>query len=254
MNPSIKPTNTTSIIGLMNTIQDRTSRNLESMLPAKVINFDRAKNRVTVQPLIRVMATDGSTISRNQLFSIPVYNPSGGGFGVYFPLVAGNLGWIHANDRDISLFLQNYKEANPNTTRKHLFSDAIFYPDAMTGFNIDGEDSNNLTIQSDDSSVKVTLSNNTVKIKATNIINECENFIVNASTKFTVISPLSEFSAKVDVLGLLSASAYSGLTGSAMTTNVNLETTADIKAGAISLANHIHGGVQSGGSNTNTPS
>jgi len=185
MKPSIKPADNSSITGLLKTTQDRTSRNIEKMLPARVINFDRAKNRVTVQPLIRVMGTDGNAISRNQLFSIPVYNPSGGGFGVYVPLVAGNLGWIHANDRDISLFLQSYSESNPNTTRKHLFSDAIFYPDLMTGFSIDGEDTANLTIQNNDASVKITLSNDTIKIKAPNIISECENFTVN-STNFTV--------------------------------------------------------------------
>lgn len=79
------------------------------------------------------------------------------------------------------------------------------------------------------------------------------NVTINASSKFTVNSPVSEFSAVVNVLGLLSAANFSGLSGSAMTTNVNLETTADVTAGGISLNSHVHSGVQTGGSNTAGP-
>lgn len=79
------------------------------------------------------------------------------------------------------------------------------------------------------------------------------NVTINASSKFTVNTPVSEFSDIVNVLGLLSAENYSGLGGSAMTTNVNLETSADVTASGISLNYHVHGGVQSGGSNTAGP-
>lgn len=176
---SIKPADNSSITGLLKTIQDRTSRTLENMLPAKVIAFDRVKNRVTVQPMIRVVGTNGESISRSQLVSIPVYNPSGGGFGIYFNLKPNNLGWIIANDRDISLFLQSYQESKPNTARKHLFSDAVFYPDMMTGYTIDGEDAENFTIQNNDASVKITLGEDTIKLKATNILFESETLTHN---------------------------------------------------------------------------
>ena len=64
------------------------------------------------------------------------------------------------------MFLQSYKEAVPNTARKHNFADAVFLPDMMTGFNIDGEDTDKLTIQKDDGSVKITLSDVAIKMKA----------------------------------------------------------------------------------------
>jgi hypothetical protein len=178
-NTSVKPADNNSITGILKTIQDRTSRNIENMLPCKVINFNRTLNRVTVQPLIRVLGSNGEIISRNQIASIPVYNPSGGGFGVYFPLVQGNLGWIIANDRDISLFMQSYSESKPNTTRKHSFSDAVFYPDMMTGYSIDAEDATNLTIQNLNATVKVTLGVDTVKLKATNILFESTSLTHN---------------------------------------------------------------------------
>jgi len=110
---------------------------------------------------------------------------------------------------------------------------------------IDISTGNSIMYNQDGDFIKV--ENGTITCSATNIISNCTNYTVNstnttvnATSKFTVNSPISEFSANVNVLGLLSASGYSGLSGSAMTTNVNLETTADVQASGISLVNHTH--------------
>jgi len=76
---------------------------------------------------------------------------------------------------------------------------------------------------------------------------------ISATSKFTVVSPVSEFSDIVNSLGLLSAFSYSGLSGTSMTTNVNIETTEDIIASGISLNSHTHGGVVTGGDDTDVP-
>jgi len=93
----------------------------------------------------------------------------------------------------------------------------------------------------------IKIEGDTITATAPNIISNCTNFTVNstnttinASTKFTVNSPLSEFSDLVNSLGLLSALNYSGLSGSSMTTNVNLVTTGDVIASGVSLVNHPH--------------
>lgn len=106
----------------------------------------------------------------------------------------------------------------------------------------------------------IKIEGDTITTDAPNIVSNCTNFTVNsanttinATTKFKVVSPVSEFSKIVNVLDLLSAQSYSGLSGSSMTTNVNLETSADVKAGTISLKNHTHGGVQSGTESTGAP-
>jgi len=101
----------------------------------------------------------------------------------------------------------------------------------------------------------VKVEDDTITLKAPNIISNCENFTINATTEFNLISPQvnvtastnvdietpkADFSAIVNVGGLLSALNYSGLTGSPMTTNVNLETTSDVVASGVSLVNHPH--------------
>ena len=137
----------------------------DDMLPAQVVAYDRNSNRATVQPLIRMVTTTGQQVSRAQIASVPVFNIGGGGFVLSFPLVRGDLGWIKASDRDISLFLQHYTEASPNTARLHTFADAVFIPDVMTGWNIDEADASRVVLQSLDGSVKITLGTGIIKMR-----------------------------------------------------------------------------------------
>lgn len=104
------------------------------------------------------------------------------------------------------------------------------------------------TILYNESGSFIKIEDETITISAVNIVNECSNYIIKASSKFTVNSPISEFSNAVNVLGLLSASSYSGLNNGNMTTNVTLETTQGIEAGNSLKVNgkevdgHDHGG------------
>lgn len=105
---------------------------VDDCLPARVISYDDATNRAVIQPIVQMGLTDGSKLSRAKIANIPVYRFGGGGFFMRFPLKAGDLGWLKANDRDISLTMQaGGGEDWPNTTRLHSFSDAVFYPDTF---------------------------------------------------------------------------------------------------------------------------
>lgn len=167
--PSIDPADEGDLLGSLRHILGKELQNLDGMLPAKVIAYDRTKNRATVQPLIMLLTTSNTTVARATLASVPVYQLGGGGFILNFNLKPGDLGWIKANDRDISLFLQSYASSAPNTIRKHSFSDAVFYPDVMKGYTIAGEDAENAVLQNLDGSVKIALSAAGVKITAPSI-------------------------------------------------------------------------------------
>lgn len=141
--------------------------NLDDMLPARVVSYDDQTNRAVVQPLVMVGTTDGRKISRAHLSNIPVFRFGGGGFFMRFPLRPGDLGWIKANDRDISLIFQRGGlEDWPNTQRLHNFSDAMFFPDTFKDWAIDGENSNALVIQSLDGAVCVALHDGEITMKA----------------------------------------------------------------------------------------
>lgn len=163
-NPSsFDPSMRDDLPGVLRYVLTKFLQNTDDMLPARVIAFDRAANRVSVQPLIQIVTTSNTYVPRAVLSSIPVLCLGAGGFVLSFPISPGDLGWIKANDRDISLFLQGLASgapglAPPNTARKHAFSDALFIPDTMLkGVTIAGGDTNNAVLQSLDGTVKVSL-------------------------------------------------------------------------------------------------
>ncbi len=164
--PSRNPADDGTLVGAINLSLRKWLQYTDDMLPAKVIKYDRATNRVQVQPMIRMVKTNGQQVSRGQIASLPVLQMGGGGFILSFPLNPGDLGWIKANDRDISLFLRGYAEAEPNTKRLHNFSDALFIPDVMTGYTIADGDDGNAVLQNLDGSVKIALFADKIKITA----------------------------------------------------------------------------------------
>ena len=163
-NPSVDPANEDSLAGTFKHAFNKLLQSVDGMLPARVVAFDRKKNRVQVQPLIMVLSTNRETVSRAQLASIPVLQIGGGGYMMNFNLTPGDLGWILASDRDISNFLQSYAEAQPNTLRKNDFADSLFIPNIMHNFNILDEDEEHAVLQSVDGAVRIALWPDKVKI------------------------------------------------------------------------------------------
>ena len=141
--------------------------NLDDMLPAQVVSYDDASNRAVVKPLIMVGTTDGQKISRGSIPNVPVFRFGGGGFFMRFPIKPGDFGWLKANDRDVSLMFQRGgREDWPNTERLHSFSDAMFFPDTIKDWAIDGENADALVLQSLDGAVCISLHAGEVRFKA----------------------------------------------------------------------------------------
>lgn len=168
-NPSIDPALENTLAGAVSFAFDKMMQSTNGMLPAVVIAFDRPANRVQVQPQIAIVTTDGQQVSRAQIASLPVLVLGGGGFMLNFNIKPGDLGWILANDRDISGFLQTYAQSSPNTVRKNSFADALFIPDIMRNFTIADEDSANAVLQSTDGTVKVSLGAGKITLEAVEI-------------------------------------------------------------------------------------
>lgn len=168
-NPSQNPANDGTMQGMMQEVLRKFLQNVDDCLPARVISFDRVKNRAKVQPLIMILKTDDTKVERADIASVPVFQVGAGGFVLNFNLKPGDIGWLKANDRDISLLFSNYKQTGPNTLRLHSFEDAFFIPDRMRGYNIAEEDAENCVLQSIDGSVKISLGEDKIKIAAPQI-------------------------------------------------------------------------------------
>lgn len=173
--PSINPADVGSLSGTFRAILTKFLQGVDDMLPAQIVEYDRATNRASVQPLIQMVTTRGDLIERAQLAALPVLNIGGGGFILSFPLKPGDLGWIKASDRDISLFLQTLAQVRPNTVRMHSFEDAVFIPDVMREWALSEEDAERAVLQSTDGAVRVAVGADGVHITgATKIVGNVE--------------------------------------------------------------------------------
>jgi hypothetical protein len=206
-NPSLNPADLDSITGLLRHVLNKSMQGIDDMLPAQVIAFDRNDpNRVQVQHLILQIDTNGTQIQRGQVASIPVLQLGGGGFVLNFNLNTGDLGWIKANDRDISIFLQSYNQSRPNTYRKKSFSDGVFIPDVMKGYTIDSEDSENMVLQNLDGTIKISLGSDKIKIKAPTVEIDSENFNVIATAGALITTPLFRVVGNINASGTITPS------------------------------------------------
>jgi len=213
--PSRDPADNGTLIGMVRGLLDKHLAGVDDMLPARVVSYDRANNRAVVAPLVKVLTTDGQQVSRATVASVPVMMFGGGGVALSFNLVPGNLGWIKASDRDISIFLRGYSDSPPNTLRKHSFQDAVFIPDVMHGLQLAPEDGQNAVLQTLNGQVRVSIYPDRVKLSAGAL-----SVTVGPST--------------VDVVGHLNVPDGATISG-------------------IEFATHEHTGVMSGGANTGGP-
>ena len=193
-NPSLNPADNGSLAGAITFAFQKMMQSVNGMLPAQVISYDRATNRANVQILINLLGTDGSQYPRPQLASVPVFVYGGGGFRLSFPLKAGAQGWVMANDRDISNYLNSYSSAPPNTDRVKSFSDGVFFPDAMRGLDtIDSADSESAVLSNDSGTVTVAISSDGLKITSNKINIDLGNpaTVLNVNGAITATGPVT---------------------------------------------------------------
>jgi hypothetical protein len=158
-NPSLErdPALSGTLLGAFNFAINKIIQGLDGRLPASIVSYDRLTNLAEIQILIPYVTTGGDIVPRAQIAAVPVQIDGGGGIFISFPLQAGDLGWIEACDRDISLFLQTYQITQPNSFRKWSFSDGKFTPSVMKGYTILPQDTGALVISTLDGAVKIAI-------------------------------------------------------------------------------------------------
>lgn len=196
--PNINPANNDSFAGLIQYSFAEYQKSVQGLLPARVIKYDRNANRVSVQLLIKLIGTSGKTYQNTQISNLPVMLLGGGDFFVSANLNPGDLGWLFATDRDISLFLDTYKEAAPSVNLVKNFSSSFFIPDIMTGYTISSEDASNFLISNKNASVKISLGADTITVTAPNVTINTEQATVNA-TNVTLTTEQTTVNASTDM-------------------------------------------------------
>lgn len=151
------PATIESLGGAFGFIFRKLMQSTDGMLPAKVIAVTSDRNYAKVQPMIAITGTGGTKLDRAQIAKVPVLALGAGNWVFSCPLTPGDLGWIIASDRDISLYLQANASAPPGTNRLHSFEDGMFIPDKARQWTLATADANRATWQSKDGTIKITL-------------------------------------------------------------------------------------------------
>lgn len=255
--PSIDPANSDSLQGIFSLVLRKFLQGVDDMLPARVISYDRTANRALIQPMIAILVTDGSLVQRAQIASVPVFRFGGGGHVLSFNLKEGDLGWIKANDRDISLFAQSYSQSQPNTLRYHSFEDAMFFPDSMRDVTIKDEDEENVTLQTNDGKYRVTIWDDRIKLTADDTTVEMKSGEVRIRAPLIVALE----AANIELAGNVTTGTGTGTPDVTMeasnsitlrSPNVNIDSP-NIVFGGIGWQAHEHTNVQNGPNNSGGP-
>lgn len=166
--PSRKPGDDDGAASALAFVLKKAIQRLNNQLPARIVSYDRDTNRAQVEIMYSVTMTNGAIFQMQAPVQIPVVQAGGGGIVLNFPLRKGDLGWIKATDRDISLFLQSYEAERGNEERMHSFEDGVFYPDVMKGWFIDDPEA--AVLQTLDGSTAIALKPGSVSVNVEDCI------------------------------------------------------------------------------------
>lgn len=263
--PGLNPGLLGSLEGVLKAFEYKIKQNLDGAMWAKVVSYDRKSNRAVIQPLSRIKGSDGQEIDRAAYPSVPVIRPGGGGGVVSFPLNVGDVGILFAGDRDVSSIMTGdfEKQDIPPTNTMHSFSNGFFLPDSSRNWDMPPDDSGNVYIGMRDGAVKISLSDKEIQ--------------QTAAEKITLKVDGSTITIENDTITLATGSVSAVLDGSKVTINGDVEINGSLsfsgdgtgqgslsitgtvtgqaggKFGGVDVKSHVHGGVQSGGSNTTAP-
>ncbi|EAV3692809.1 oxidoreductase [Salmonella enterica] len=180
---------------------------------------------IDARPMVMGVASDGSPVEHEVIYSIPVWRLQGGGNAVIMPPHVGDIGFLAICDRDISAVKATRQAAMPGSKRTHNYADAIWLGGVLNGAPVQ-------FVAFADNQIRV-VSPWKVEISA-------PEGVVNASKSFTVNSPEIALNGDAAVSQGLNVTGQSELSGGA-------------KIGGIDFGGHVHSGVKSGGSNTQGP-
>lgn len=198
--------------------------NLWTSLPCIVDSYDADAVTITAQPAIKIPVRNKvgvvELLQLPLLMDVPVMFPCAGGFTITHPIRTGDECFVLFASRNIDVWWQSGGIQNPFDTRKHDLSDgfAFFRPQSQAN-KISGISTTDLEIRNDA---------NTCKIQ------------IKPSGEIHFVGTKSVFHHPVEMKGTLTVDGV-------------IKSLSDVLAKAISLFSHKHGGVQSGGSDTENP-
>nr|WP_268747254.1 Gp138 family membrane-puncturing spike protein [Photorhabdus aegyptia] len=185
---------------------------------------------VDVKPMVHNMTGTGRKIENGIIYNVPVFRLQRGNSAVIMNPVVGDIGLIAICDRDISSVRATKAPTLPGSKRTHNYSDAIYLGGVLNA----------------EPQQYVEFVDNQVNIVSPNKIN-----VVAPTTEMTSSNSITMNSPSIILNGAViqggGGNGGNAIFGSTVTAK------GEITRNGVKLSSHVHGGVESGGSKTNSP-
>lgn len=141
-------------------------KNLNFALPGIIQTYDATRKRAVVLPAIDTLLPGDESMQKPPLANVPVLHPTGGGFVMQFPLERGNPVMLLVSQRGIVQFKRAYQRSLPTKTSFFSLSDAVAIP-GFGAISISPARANAATLQTEDGTTFIAVSNGSVEIQTT---------------------------------------------------------------------------------------
>lgn len=170
----------TELIDILTKYQDETFAELNTIIPALVVDYDSSTYTITAKPAIKKKYLDGEVLSMPDIFKVPVIYPKTNLGHITFPLKPGDSVLLLVCQRDTDTFVLDNKEVEPPTNRKFELQDAVALPGftATNANNVDTDEA--LTVRYNQSFIKLK-EDNSIEINAVNDVTINGDVTVNGN-------------------------------------------------------------------------
>lgn len=205
---------------------------------------------VDVVPMVHQVDAQGVPTVHTTIFNVPYMRMQGGANAIIIDPQVGDIGIACFASRDLSK-VKNTKQPNPpGSLRGYSFSDALYVGGMLNGtptqfvrFSASGIEITSPTA--------VTINAPTATVNAPTVNVNATDVTVTA-TQTTINAPQNNIVGNTNITGNLGVTGFINGNGVSMSAGT-ITADVDVIGNGVSLKNHVHGGVQSGGSNTTPP-
>lgn len=128
---------------------------LRVMMPAQVIE-KTGPQRVTVQPSFKARYVDGTTKDLPTVLDVPVSFIQGADYSIKVPVAVGDTGYLLFADRNIETWLAGSGGiADPQDSRAHNLSDAVFVPGLSTTSGESEDDTEDMVLKNGGATIRI---------------------------------------------------------------------------------------------------
>jgi hypothetical protein len=198
---------------------------------------------VSVTPLVNQVDSAGNPVEHVTIYNVPYLRLQGGVNAIIMDPTPGDIGLCVFASHDISKVKSVRAKANPGSGRRYSFSDGMYVGGMLNG-------APTQYMQFSTAGIKLH-SPTGIILEAPNVKLDAQTVEIIASATATVTTPTFTVNGTTVLNGALQQGVGAG--GGSCTMLGPLTVTNDVTAAGTSLHTHMHGGVQTGPSNTGTP-